>query len=148
MKRVIVVIFLCGVAMGAGYALRALSSAPPVRAQSGCTNANFQGAFGYTFRGSVSVNSILAPYAAAGRLVADGNGKFTGAESASVNGDIVRRVYNGVYAMNPNCSGTAILNDNFGAVNNFDFIIVNGGKRVDFVQTDPGTALTGTLNPL
>jgi hypothetical protein len=137
---------LCGALGGAYLLFRALTNVPTVRAQSPCTNASFQGPYGYTFHGNATTGTLFGPYASAGRLVADGSGRFTGAESASINGEIVRRVYNGIYLVTPNCTGSALLNDNFGAVNNFDFVIVNGGKRIDFIQTDLGSVLTGEFN--
>src|SRR5215472_5178190 len=121
MKRVATLIIVVGMLVGGSVLALRLVSAPRVQAQNSCTSASFQGAFGYTFTGLTGVNAL--PFAAVGRLVADGQGNVSGVETQSDNGVISRRNYTGTYNVNPDCTGSQVTNDNFGKTVRCDFVI-------------------------
>jgi hypothetical protein len=143
MKRVAMLILLTSLLVGGTvFALR-LTSIPKVQAQDSCTIASFQGAFGYTFTGLTGFNAL--PFAAVGRLVADGQGNLAGAETDSSNGDIFQRSYTGTYKVNADCTGSEIAIDNFGKTVRCNFVIVAGGREVQAIETDNNTAVVGRL---
>ena len=117
-----------------------------LQAQDACSAASFKGAFGYSLKGSYydrSYNVYLI--GAAGRLVSDGAGAITGADTISYDGQAVRRKFTGAYTVNDDCTGTLVLNADDNTTTNADFVIVNDGKEVSLVETDPGIILTGDL---
>ena len=143
MKRVATIIILAGTLMGGLVLALRLVSAPKVQAQTSCTSANFQGAFGYTFTGVSGFNAL--PFAAVGRLVADGQGNVSGVETDSDNGEIFQRTYAGTYKVNSDCTGSEVTNDNFGKTVKCDFVIVSGGKEIQVIETDRNTVIVGFL---
>lgn len=143
MKRVATLIIVAGMLVGGSTLTLRLISAPKVQAQNSCTVASFQGAFGYTFTGLAGVNAL--PFAAVGRLVADGQGNVSGAETQSDNGVISRRNYTGTYTVNSDCTGSQVTNDNLGKTVKCDFVIVSGGREIQVIETDANTSIVGTL---
>ena len=143
MKRVVTLMILVAILAGGSVLALRLISLPKVQAQDSCTNASFQGAFGYTFTGLTGVNAL--PFAAVGRLVADGQGNLAGVETDSSNGNIFQRTYTGTYKVNSDCTGSEVSYDNFGKTVKCDFVIVAGGKEIQVIETDADTAVVGCL---
>jgi hypothetical protein len=141
MKRVARLTILTGILVGGSILAMRLVRMPKVQAQDSCTSANFEGAFGYTFTGLTGVNAV--PYAAVGRLVADGQGNLSGVETDSSNGEIFQRTYTGTYKVNLDCTGSEISKDNFGITVKCDFVIVAGGKEIQVIETDKNTTVVG-----
>ena len=112
-----------------------------------CTLKNVKGAFGATFTGTITVEPFAGPFAAVTRIVCDGKGKCHGEGTQSFNGNIVPFVDQGAtYTVNPDCTGSIEVNLVGGLPPiHFDFIIVNRGKELRSIQTDPGTVITGNL---
>ena len=64
----------------------------------------------------------------------------------SLNGLIVPLVDLGAtYTVNPDCTGSIAVDLGGGQTINFNFIIVDRGKELRSIQTDPNTAITGNL---
>ena len=143
MKRVATLMILAGILVGGSVLSLRLVSMPKAQAQNSCTSANFQGAFGYTFTGLTGVNAL--PFAAVGRLTADGQGNLAGVETDSSNGKIFQRTYTGTYKVNSDCTGSEVSNDNFGKTVKCDFVIVAGGREIQVIETDTDTAVVGCL---
>ena len=116
---------------------------PKARAQSPCTSASFRGAFGYTFTGITGVDALA--FAAVGRWLSDGQGNFSGVETASSSGQIFQRSYTGTYRVNSDCTGSALSIDNFGKTVKCDFVIVSGGTEIQVIEADVDTAVVGLL---
>jgi hypothetical protein len=115
----------------------------PVRAQTGCTVSNLQGTYAYTSSGVYGLPQGLGFFAAAGRLTFNGDGTFTGLDTASSNGQVQRnRATNGTYTLAGDCRGSA--NYQSPAVATVDFIVSSGGQTVNFVQADAGAVISGT----
>src|SRR5712691_6800292 len=70
-----------------------------------CTAADFQGTYGYSGAGTILAGPNAGPVAFVGQLTADGKGTFTGGDTVSINGRIVRRTYSAKYTVNPDCRG-------------------------------------------
>ncbi len=151
MKRVTILVILAGLLAGMLVLVLRPGTLPKVHAQNSCTTTSFSGAYGYTFQGSFATdNGFLAPastglFAAAGRLVADGRGNLSGAETSSSDGEISQRTYTGRYKVNSDCTGSASTIDNSGITTRCDFVIVGGGREVLVVEADPGTVIVGSL---
>lgn len=80
-----------------------------------------------------------------GQVILDGKGKISGNETASLNGTIKTASISGTYTENANCTGSAqIMPQGFGTAN-FDFVVVNGGKEILLIETDPGTTISGPM---
>jgi hypothetical protein len=87
-----------------------LTNTRSVHAQTGCDLTSFSGAYGYTQNGTVYDNAgNLYFIASAGRIVSDGNGGITGADTSSFDGNIGKRTYTGTYTMNADCTGSMTL---------------------------------------
>jgi len=106
----------------------------------GCTLRTIDGSYGYTVTGT---NLALGLVAAVGRVASDGQGNLTGADTLSAVGNIVRRTITGTYTVTPACTGTVTFTDNFGQTVNLDYVAVDRGGELQFIQTDPGTVFTG-----
>jgi hypothetical protein len=143
MKRVAMVLILAATLAGGSILALKLVAAPKVQAESVCTSASFRGAFGYTFTGVTGVDALA--FAAVGKWIADGQGNFSGVETASSGGEILQRTYTGTYRVNSDCTGSAISNDNFGKTVKCDFVIVSGGTEIQVIETDLDTAVVGSL---
>src|SRR5512142_2302017 len=83
-------------------------AAPVVHAQSNaCDATSFTGAYGYVLNGFAYDNAgNMYLFGAAGRMVSDGNGNLTGADTLSFDGSITKRQYTGTYTMNADCTGS------------------------------------------
>lgn len=138
MKHLLQIAALTVVALAAGFYFRP----PPVRAQTGCTVSHLQGTYVYTSSGVYGLPQALGFFAAAGRITFNGDGTFTGLDTAAQNGQIQRnRATTGSYTIAPDCRGTA--NYRTPSAGTIDFIVSSGGSTVNFVQADAGTVISG-----
>src|SRR2546425_138258 len=111
-----------------------------------CTLRSVKGAFGATFTGTITAGPFAGPYAAVARIVCDGKGFCHGEGTQSLNGTVVPLVDQGAtYTVNPDCTGSITVDLGDGQTIHFNFIIVDHGKEIRSIQTDPGTAVTGNL---
>jgi hypothetical protein len=87
----------------------------------------------------------FVPFVEAVHFVFDGNGKFSGSSTADYGGTIFPVTFTGTYLVRPNCTGklTADAGDN--GIIHRDLVIVDSGKEVEFVSTDPGLAIAGYM---
>ena len=143
MKRATTLAILVGMLVGIQVLVLRLGTVHKAQAQSPCTNANFRGAYGYTFTGTTGPDAVFL--AASGRLVADGERNLYGAETVSFDGEISRRNYTGTYKVNSDCTGSATSNDNTGATTHCDFVIVAGGTEIQVIEADAQTVIVGCL---
>jgi hypothetical protein len=111
-----------------------------------CTLKSVQGAFGGTFTGVLTAGPFAGPFAAVSRIVCDGVGACHGEGTQSLNGTILPLVDQGAtYTVNPDCTGAIMVDLGQGQTIHFFFIIVDNGKELRSIQTDPGTVVTGNL---
>jgi hypothetical protein len=117
------------------------TAAPPlVEAKHGCTLKSVDGSYGFIVTGT---NLPLGLVSSVGIVTSDGRGNLTGADTVSAAGTILRRTITGTYTVATNCTGAVTFTDNFGQTVNLDFVLADGGDELQFIQTDPGTVITG-----
>jgi hypothetical protein len=110
-----------------------------------CSKASLRGDYGFQFSGSIP--NVLAIGGIA-RVVFDGQGNFTQTddEQISVSGQapmvILDRPGTGTYTVNPDCTGSETLNAG-GQVHHSRLVLVNHGKKIFDMSSDPGVVLTG-----
>jgi len=146
LKQLSKVIILAGVLLS-GFLIGQVYQPRRVRAQGGCSLGSIQGTYGYATNAFAAppLSTVLFPFSDAGKVVADGNGNYTQADTFSLNGVIVRRTIAGTYTVNSDCTGSSVGKDSLGNVVTTDFVIYGGGTRVGFINTQPGLAAAGEL---
>jgi hypothetical protein len=122
-----------------GLAPQALKAAPlcPLG------NATLHGT--YVVSGSGSVTGV-GPVTAVGEVTYDGQGNSSATFKASFNGTIQTVTVPGTYTVNADCTGTAEE-----ATAHYFFVVTPDGNKYSWLETDPGTVLSGTvvrLHPL
>jgi hypothetical protein len=118
-----------------------------VHAQSGCSVQTLSSPYTYADNGYYfDQKGNEYGFAAAGLLVPDGNGNFSGTDTVSNGAVITRgRQFSGAYTVNSNCTGSLVFMDaNGNAQAHLDFVITNNGRNVNFIQADNGTVISGT----
>ena len=149
MRLLTSVLLACVMVLGAITFVRHFSHTRTVHAQTGCDLTSLSGAYGYGLTGYAYDNQgNLYVLASAGRLVADGNGGVTGADTYSFDGSVGKRTYTGTYTMNTDCTGSVTLQLSIGnstSTNHGDFVSVSNGSEINFVQTDANYILSGTF---
>jgi len=101
-------------------------------------NATLRGT--YTLRGEGTIVGI-GPMTAVGWLTYDGKGNVVNSfMSASVNGVISTFTISGPYTVNSDCAGSTDLSGS-----HYNFVVSPDGNRVNWIQTDPGTVVSGTI---
>jgi hypothetical protein len=110
-----------------------------------CTNASWDGSYGFKLVGERIGGVNAGPRAAVGKLVADGRGNLSGTETKSNNGYIQQGLtFVGIYNMLTDCTGSASLTIADGEVRNFNFILIENGEQVLGIETDDGRVKTMT----
>jgi hypothetical protein len=126
------------------------SAGPPVTP---CSNASWDGTFGYTLTGQNVSGNNPGPRAAVGQLTADGRGNLSGNESKSSNGTISTGLtFTGTYSVLIDCTGSGTVTLSDGEVRDFNFVLIRqtplgtitGWETVGVmaIQTDQGTVKT------
>lgn len=115
-----------------------------------CTNAGLKGNYGFETTGSfVAGAPSTGAVAFIGQLnfdVSSGAGVITGSVSSSQGGTFAAgAAVTGSYQIGPDCTGTITITPNGLSPMDFNFVIVNQGKEVLLIQTDPSTIVSGTL---
>jgi len=112
----------------------------------GCTLATMKGRHGYSYSGTVIG---VGPVATAGLIFFDGQGNVAADYVVSVNGEIIRGSFTGVYTVNPDCTGLIRLDlPVLGLSLNGSFVIINDGQETFFTGNDPGYAITGVTKKI
>lgn len=105
-----------------------------------CTNATFKGSYGGAGSGFLSANGFLYGVAAIGTFIADGQGNISGSSVSSVSGTFSRGTISGTYTVQPDCMGFLTATSNTGTSKG-EFVLVERGRRVFIMGTDPGEVL-------
>jgi hypothetical protein len=110
-----------------------------------CTEASLDGPYAYSRMGTVVGQG---PAAANGVMTFDGQGHLVGTETASVNGLIIQRTFDGDYQVTANCTGVATLAFTDGETMSLDLQLVASGEEISFIQTNDGTVITGSARKM
>jgi hypothetical protein len=113
---------------------------PLRKAPDSCTTTDFRPGYNYTVSGaatSLVTGGLAAPVSDEGRVAATGAGEleFTGKNSSG----------KGVFDVQSDCIVTFELDPDTGDPMNFRGIIVEGGREILAIQTDPGESVTARL---
>jgi hypothetical protein len=105
------------------------------------------GGYAYSITGSATdpISGSTTRIAEAGRLTADGAGNVSGVDTVIVAGAATRRTFSGTYTINPDGSGTFVLNPSWGPQLHADFFAGGDGSVLRLVLTDSGNTLSGIL---
>ena len=110
-----------------------------------CTNASWEGTYGFKLVGERIGGSDPGPRAGVGEVIADGRGNISGIETKSRNGVVTPGItFNGTYNMLTDCTGTGSVTMSDTEVRNFYFVLVERSDQVLAIQTDQGRVVTIT----
>ena len=120
-----------------------------------CSNASFSGTYGVLQSGWMlagpdgsSLPSPL-PIALVGTQTNDGAGTVTGATvTINAGGTIIPVSGTGTYAVNADCTGTVSLSFANSPTVHDSFTLIDGGKEVKSIGTDPNVVWSGTGKPI
>lgn len=115
-----------------------------VRTIRGSYGSNITGAFILPPAGSTQPPTSV-PIASVSRLVFDGAGNVSGTDTNSFGGAVSTNAVTGTYTVNEDCTGTLDVTfpNGFTVANNT--VIVDGGREISLIQTNPGAVITGVL---
>ena len=116
-----------------------------VAAAQTCGKNDMQGAYGFQLSGATTISGARVPAASIGRLVLDGDGNVSGESSVNFKGLFLGNPVTGTYSFNSDCSLAFALQDDSGAWQHFRGTARTGGATVEIEQTDPGSAVRGTM---
>jgi hypothetical protein len=115
-----------------------------------CTTQDFKGTYGIVAHGAVTVPGfpITGPFARAGQVVADGNGKLVFNTTASYNGFLFSEAISATYTVSADCSMTFKV-DPFAPIflpATFKAFLSDNKRQVDFMIFEPpGQAISAVL---
>lgn len=106
-----------------------------------------RGTYGGLNRGLDGVGSSGGPIEYAGMVVVsfDGMGNLSGRQTASLNGIIVNMEATGTYQVNPDGTGSLTINIPGLPDVHGDFVILDNGRELASIETNPGTVIIGTM---
>ena len=108
-----------------------------------CTNGLLNGRYGYEIKGTLAG---VGPVVLVGTINHSYDGTYTGAMTASYNGQIVPFLpYNGNFAVNSDCSGTSSFTLPDGTKVTTRIVVLERGKEYFIINTDPGNVLSGVI---
>jgi hypothetical protein len=106
-----------------------------------CSNATISGRYGYRMEGNING---VGPFALVGYTTYYPDGRVDGSVTASFNGQIAKGLsFDGTYRYTDGCFGTGVLRAVNGQTILFDFQVVERGKRILLINTDPGSTFNG-----
>lgn len=97
---------------------------------------------GFSYSGS---HATLGPIASSGRMYFDGRGNMGADFTTIVNGVTFTGSFTGTYAVNPDGTGSIVVNLPWLAtVAHANFVLVDDANGSFFTSTDPGYSVTGS----
>ncbi len=122
--------------------------------QSGpCTLSSVSGKYAILIQGTLLPPNVPMPTpgVAVGWIELDATGNVTGADTLSLGGQITPRTYSGTFTIKPDCTFTSrltVLSGLPGLIITSSGVIVDGGRELQFVETDPNTIFTAVAKRL
>jgi hypothetical protein len=121
----------------------ALVSTASTATAGSCSLARVAGNYGFTTNGAIPT---LGPFAAVGHVTFDASGHFDGAQTTSFAGTIFDETVSGTFTVNPDCTGSAIVNVYHSGVlfrtTNLDLVWVSNRNEIRAIFRTAGTAIT------
>jgi hypothetical protein len=135
------------------------TSTPTVRAEDndehhGCSLETLHGSYGSGTTGLINSSSdpnaitigTFVPYAEAALFTFDGRGNLSGQAEPDFGGQIgPLGTATGSYTVDATCTGTMTINISGGPVLHRSLVIVQDGRNIEFVSTDPGLVIAGSM---
>lgn len=119
-----------------------LASDKPLSANA-CDNRLLRGDYGFSFSGSFSGG---ATFTGVGSESCDDEGQCTGVTTINIDGTISTAPFTSVYMINADCTGVETANYyTIGLVVSESVVLVDGGREVHFMGTDPGGTSIGVM---
>jgi hypothetical protein len=118
-----------------------------------CSNAILRGGYGAGTTGLINTSSnpndirikTFVPFAEAVYFLFDGNGNLSGSSTADFGGFVSPVIFTGTYTVNANCTGNLTVDAGASGIVHRDLVIVDAGKEVEFVSTDPSVVIAGYM---
>ena len=149
LKRVTAVLLvLAGLAVVTGSKASMLQAKPQA-----CTTAILRGGYGAGTTGLINISNnpndikikTFVPFAEAVYFLFDGDGNVSGTSTADFGGFVSPVTFTGTYTVNANCTGNLTVDAGASGIVHRDLVIVDAGKEVEFVSTDPGVVIAGYM---
>jgi hypothetical protein len=150
MKRILSILVLAALATLAVLAPVSGHLVPGVQASSGCTVANLNGTYAFSFNGFANVGKSghvkTVPTDDVGVVTFDGAGNVSASYTDSTNGHISRGNHDvGTYTVNSDCTGSIIDTTSGGT---WDTAILANGIELYLIGTNKGITQTGLAKRL
>ena len=84
----------------------------------------------------------LGPVSFIGKLIYDGKGHITKVSTVSFVGQIIIAPDSPTYTVHSDCTVTHVSGD---GTQHYNFVVSPDGNKLEFIETDAGTAITGTI---
>lgn len=120
-----------------------------VYAQDGCSLRTLHGSYGAAGDGLITTgpppvtSSDTIPIAVAGVQTFDGTGNFSASNTTNLGGLVFTSTAVGTYTVNADCTGSVTSNVSNGEVIHFNIVIVDHGRQILNVSTDPNIVAFG-----
>lgn len=119
----------------------------------GCSTAILRGGYGAGTTGLINTSGnpndirikTFAPFAEAAYFLFDGQGNLSGSSTVDFAGFVSPVTFTGTYTVNANCTGSLTVDAGSSGIVHRDLVIVDAGKEVEFVSTDPGVVIAGYM---
>jgi hypothetical protein len=110
-----------------------------------CTGAELSGPYAFVLSGWFYDSSGAGQaFADSGVLVSDGLGNLSADDTFSQAGSVASRRLSGTYTLGGGCTGSATFTDGQGNSSHHNFVLVDSGREVLFIQTDANTTISGS----
>ena len=118
-----------------------------------CSTALLRGGYGASTTGLINSSSnpnnitipTFVPFAEVVHFISDGGGKISGSSTADFGGTSFPVTFRGTYSLKTNCTGNLTINAGANGIIHRDLVLVDGGREVEFVSTDPGLVIAGSM---
>ena len=120
-----------------------------VYAQDGCSLKTLNGSYGAAGDGLIATgqppvtSSDTIPIAVAGVQTYDGAGNFSLSNTTNLGGLVFTSTGSGTYTVNADCTGSVTVNVSNGEVLHSSIVIVDRGRQILNVSTDPNIVAFG-----
>lgn len=107
-----------------------------------CNNTTIKGSYGINFTGTFGTQ----PVAVVGLVNFNGEASFQGTGTLNFNGTISpNRLVSGNYSVKQDCTLQILIEDIDNTISSLNGVIVDGGKEIFLIQTNPNIVFTGTF---
>ncbi len=111
-----------------------------------CNLRSINGNYGLSVSGTYLLSPTMSvQIASVGLVTFDGEGNMTGSVTGSFGGEVNTNAATGTYTVGGNCTGTLTVTFENGFTITNNIVMVDEGKEIFIIQTNPGTIINGIL---